>query len=190
MLYRAEEGCDSAAVIVVADLCLCICFQHSAWICFEQFEKFRSHHKRNRKHFRRFVCGISEHNALISGAALIHTEGDIAALVVNENGNVQIVRCEIQFVIKSGIAVFCTAVIDAVKHILHEPFVIRLMRTCQLAGNDKAAVLEKTLDSDTTVCVMLKAVSHNCVCDLVTDLVGMSCRYLFTSNDFHILSPP
>jgi hypothetical protein len=53
------------------------------------------------------------------------------------------------------------------------------MSAGQLTGDHKTAVLEKTLNCDTAAAVMLKAVSHNGICDLVTDLVGMSCGYLF-----------
>ena len=34
---------------------------------------------------------------------------------------------------------------------------------------------------------MLKAVCHDSICDLVTDLVGVSCGYLFGSNYSHSL---
>ena len=190
MLHRAEEGRDPAAVIVEADLCFCISFQHTARVGFQYFQKSGSQHKGNREHFRRFVGRISVHHALISRTAGIHTERTVAALVIDQNRNVQIIGCEIELVIKSGICVLCTAVIDAVKHILHELLIIRLVCACQLTGNHKTAVLEKALDGDTAVSVMLKAVRHNGICNLVTDLVGMSCGYLFGSNASHSLNPP
>lgn len=62
---------------------------------------------------------------------------------------------------------------------------IRFVRTGQLSGNDKTAVLEKALDCHTAISVMPQAVGHNGICDLITDLVGVSCGYLFTCDDPH-----
>ena len=190
MLHRAEEGCDSAAVIVVADLRFCIGFQHTAGVGFEQFQKSGSKHERDRQKLRCLVSCKPVGHPLISRTAGIHTECNIAALVIDQNGNVQIIGCEIQLVIETGIGVLRAAVIDVVEHLLHQCLVIGLMSACQLTGDHKAAVLEKTLDGDTATAVMVKAVGHNGICNLVTDLVGVSCGYLFTCNDSHILVPP
>ena len=58
-----------------------------------------------------------------------------------------------------------------------------------LAGNKKLALFQQTLNRHTGVPVMLKNVGHNSICNLVTDLIGMTIADLFTSDNFtHVLS--
>lgn len=58
-----------------------------------------------------------------------------------------------------------------------------------LTGNKKLTLFQQTLDCHTGVPVMLKNVGHNNICDLVTDLIGMTIADLFTSDDLtHVLS--
>ena len=179
MLYRAAEGRDSAGIIIEADLRLGIGFQHTAGVRFQKFQKSGCDHIRDREQFRRFVGRIAIHHTLISGATNIHTEGNVTALMIDQNRNIQIISSEVQLVVKSRIAVLSASVVDVVEYLLHQSLVVRLMGTGQLTGDHKAAVLEKTFYRNTTAAVMLKAVGHDCICDLVTDLVGMSCGNLF-----------
>ena len=179
MLYGAEEGRDSAAVIVEADLRLGICFQHTAGVHFQQFQKFCRQNVGDREEFRCFVGSVTVHHTLIACTARIHTERNVIALVIDQNRNVQIIGGEVQLVVKSRIAVLSASVVDAVEYLLNQSLVVRLMGTGQLTGDHKAAVLEKTFYRNATAAVMLKAVGHDCICDLVTDLVGMSCGNLF-----------
>ena len=57
------------------------------------------------------------------------------------------------------------------------------------AGNKELALFQQTLYCHTGVPVMLKDVGHNSICDLVTDLIGMTIADLFTGNNLtHVLS--
>ena len=57
------------------------------------------------------------------------------------------------------------------------------------AGNKELTLFQQTLDCHTGVPVMLKDVGHNSICDLVTDLIGMTIADLFTGNNLtHVLS--
>ena len=57
------------------------------------------------------------------------------------------------------------------------------------AGSKELALFQQTLDRHTGVLVMLENVGHNGICNLVTDLIGMTIADLFTSDDLtHVLS--
>ena len=78
---------------------------------------------------------------------------------------------------------------DAVEHIVDDLVVVWPVIGSDFAGNKKLALFQQTLDCHTGVLVMLKNVGHNSICDLVTDLIGMTIADLFTSDDLtHVLS--
>lgn len=103
----------------------------------------------------------------------MNAKADIIRWLQSEAFSTFEIGCEIQLVIKTCIGTLCSAVVDAVKHALHQCLVVGLMGAGQFTGDHKAAVLEKALDGDTAVVVMLQAVGHDSICDLVTDLVGV-----------------
>jgi hypothetical protein len=61
------------------------------------------------------------------------------------------------------------------------------MRASQFSSDDDVVVFDEALDCHTAVLIMLQAIRHNGVCDLVTDFIRMAVADLLTSDDFHFL---
>ena len=59
------------------------------------------------------------------------------------------------------------------------------MSARQLTGDNDVAVLDQDLNRHTAVFVVLQAIRHNRIGNLIADLIGMAIAYLFTSDDFH-----
>ena len=146
VLHGTQEGGDPAAVVIVADLCLGICPEHPGRVVFQKLKKFCGHGKRDREQFRRLVSGIAEHNALIAGAAFVHTEGNVQRLLRYQDADVQTMF--------QPIAKFLSA--DPVKNFLRQSAVIRPMFAGQLTGNDQMVIFQQTLNRYTAVLIMLQ----------------------------------
>ena len=61
----------------------------------------------------------------------------------------------------------------------------------QLTGSNQAMVFQQTLSRYTAVLIMLQAIGHDSIRDLIADFIGMAVADLFTGVNFtHWLSPP
>ena len=179
VLHGAEEGSDASGVVVVADLCLGICTEHLRRMCLEKLQELGGDHVRDRHLLCRLVGGIAVHDTLVTGTALIHTHCNIRGLLVHQNADAK----------KLGQVPPQLFGTDAIEHIVDDLVVVWPVIGSDFAGNKELALFQQTLDCHTGVLVMLKNVGHNSICDLVTDLIGMTIADLFTSDDLtHVLS--
>ena len=179
VLHGAEEGGDSAGVVIVADLRLGICSKHLGRMVLQQLQELGGDHVRNRHLLCRLVGGVAVHDALITGTALVHTHCNIRRLLVHQNADAE----------KLGQVPAQLFSTDAVEHIVNDLVVVWPIIGSDFAGNKKLALFQQTLDCHTGVPVMLENVGHDGICDLVTDLIGMTIADLFTGNNLtHVLS--
>ena len=179
MLHRTEEGGDASGVVIVADLRLGIRSEHFRRMVLQQLQELGGDHVRDRHLLRRLVGGIAIHDALVTGTALVHTQCNIWRLLVHQNADAE----------KLGQVPAQLFGTDAVEHIVDNLVVVWPVIGGDLTGNKKLTLFQQTLDRHTGVPVMLKNVGHNSICDLVTDLIGMTIADLFTSDDLtHVLS--
>ena len=145
----------------------------------QQLQELGGDHVRDRHLLCRLVGGIAVHDALVTGSALIHTQCNIRGLFVHQNADAKQVGQIPAQLFKP----------DAGKHIVNDLLVVRLVVCGDLASNEKLTLFQQTLDCHTGVSVMLENIGHNGICDLVTDLIGMTIADLFTSDDLtHVLS--
>ena len=165
MLHGAEEGGDAATLIIVADLGFCIRFEHFAVQAFQVMDEACRNRKRNREHLRGFIGGIAKHDALISGTAFVYTKSDVSRLLADH-----------AFHFESLIAEFVNA--DTVHDLADQFCIVRLMAAGDLSGDDDGVIFNQAFHRHTAVLVMGEAVSDNCICDLVTDLIHMATGYL------------
>ena len=78
---------------------------------------------------------------------------------------------------------------DAVELFVNDLVVVWTIIGSDFAGKKKQALFQQTLDCHTGVPVMLENVGHDGICDLVTDLIGMTNADLNTGNNLtHVLS--
>ncbi len=64
------------------------------------------------------------------------------------------------------------------------------MRAGQLTGDDDVVIFDQTLDRDTALRIVLQAVRHNRICDLIADFIRMAIADLLTGDNLaHILFP-
>ena len=136
-------------------------------------------HVRNWHLLCRLVGGVAIHDSLVTGTALIHTQCNIRGLLVHQNADAK----------KLGQVPAQLFSTDAVEHIVDNLLIVWPVIGGDLAGNKKLALFQQTLNRHTGVPVVLKNVGHNGICNLVTDLIGMTIADLFTSDDLtHVLS--
>ena len=179
VLHGAEEGSDASALVVVTDLCLGIRPEHLGRIVLQQLQELGGDHVRDRHLLCRLVGGIAIHDALVTGTALVYTQCNVRGLLVHQNANAK----------KLGQVPAQLFGTDAVEHIVNDLVAVWPVIGGDFAGNKKLALFQQTLDCHTGVPVMLKDVGHNGICDLVTDLIGMTIADLFTGNNLtHVLS--
>ena len=179
VLHRAEEGRYASGVVIVADLRLGICPEHLGRMVLQQLQELGGDHVRDRHLLCRLVGGVAIHDALITGATPVHTQCNIWRLLVHQNADAE----------KLGQVPAQLFGTDAVEHIVDDLVVVWPVIGGDLTGNKKLTLFQQTLDCHTGVPVMLKNVGHNGICDLVTDLIGMTIADLFTSDDLtHVLS--
>ena len=138
----------------------------------QQGQELGGNHVRDRHLFCRLIGGVAVHNALVTGAALVHTECDVRRLLVHQDADTK-------HLAHVPSQLFGT---DAGKHIVDDLLVVGLIVGGDLASNKKLALFQQTFDRHTGVLVMLEDVGHNGICDLVTDLVGMAVADLFTGD--------
>ena len=179
VLHGAEEGGDSAGVVIVADLRLGICSEHLGRMVLQQLQELGGDHVRDWHLLCCLVGGVAIHDALVTGTALVHTQCNVRGLLVHQNADAK----------KLGQVPPQLFGADAIEHIMDDLVVVWPVVGGDLAGNKELALFQQTLDRHTGVPVMLKNVGHNSICDLVTDLIGMAIADLFTSDDLtHVLS--
>ena len=173
MLHRAEEGGDSTGIIVVADLCLGVCPEHLARMVLQQLQELGGDHVGNRHLFCRLVGGIAVHDALITSAALVHTQRDIRRLLIDQNADAeQVAEIKAQLV---GT--------DAGDDLVDELLIVGLVVGGDLTSDKELAAFQQTLDRYTGVLVVLEDVGHNGVRDLVTDLIRVAVADLLTCDN-------
>jgi hypothetical protein len=64
------------------------------------------------------------------------------------------------------------------------------VRAGQLTGDDDVVILDQALDSDSALRVVLQAIRHNRIRDLITDFIGMAIADLLTCDNLaHFLFP-
>ena len=179
VLHGAEEGGDTTGAVIVADLRLGICTEHLGRMVLQQLQELGGDHVRNRHLLCRLVGGVAIHDALVTGSALVHTQCNIRRLLVHQNADAE----------KLGQVPAQLFSTDAVEHIVNDLVVVCPIIGSDFAGNKKLALFQQTLDCHTGVPVMLENVGHDGICDLVTDLIGMTIADLFTGNNLtHVLS--
>ena len=179
MLHGAEEGGDSAGVVIVADLRLGICSEHLGRMVLQQLQELGGNHVRDWHLLCCLVGGVAIHDALVTGTALVHTQCNVRGLLVHQNADAK----------KLGQVPPQLFGADAIEHIMDDLVVVWPVVGGDLAGNKELALFQQTLDRHTGVPVMLKNVGHNSICDLVTDLIRMAIADLFTGDNLtHVLS--
>lgn len=72
---------------------------------------------------------------------------------------------------------------NSVKDLQHQGCVIGLVGAGQFTGDGDVVVFDQDFDGHTAILVMLKAVCHNRVGNLITDFVGVTVGNLFTSDN-------
>ena len=75
---------------------------------------------------------------------------------------------------------------DAVKDLLDQFPVIRRMAAGQLTGDHQLVVLHQTFDDNTGSGIVLQAIRHDGIRNLVAQLVRMAIGHLLTSKNSHI----
>ena len=73
---------------------------------------------------------------------------------------------------------------DTPQHIICQLVVVGLMLTGQLSGNEKPAIFQHALNRHTAVLVVLEAIGHDGVRNLVADFIGMAVADLLTGDYF------
>ena len=174
VLYRAEEGGNAAGIVVEADLRFGIGAEHLAGMVFKQFQKLGRYHEGKRHHLRSLVGGITVHDALISCPILVHTERNIRRLFGYQNADIHtLLYASTQSVVP-----------DSPQHIICQLAVIRLVLAGHLSGDKKLTVFHHALNRNAAVFVVLEAVGHDGIRNLIADFIGMPVGYLFTGDDF------
>ena len=141
----------------------------------QDLQKSRRHHKGNGQKFRRFIGGIAVHDALITGTAFIHAKRDVRRLLLHHNDEIRELR------------IAETLPADAVKDLLDQFPIIRRMAAGQLTGNYQLVVFHQAFDGHTGSGIVLQAIRHDGICNLIAQLVRMAIGHLLTSKNSHFI---
>ena len=82
VLHGTQEGGDPTAVVIEAHLGLRVRPEHPGRVVLQAAARNSvANGKRDRQQLRGLVGGVAEHDALVTGAAFVHTEGNIRRLL-------------------------------------------------------------------------------------------------------------